>query len=52
MAFVRANSKKKTAMLWNHQHGWKNTLNNFRLIIQPVIILWQIWPWLELLNYD
>ena len=20
---------------WNHQGGWKNTLNNLRLIIQP-----------------
>ena len=32
---------------WNHQHGWKNTLNNLRLVIQPTILLWLIWPWLE-----
>ena len=24
---------------WNHQSGWKNVLNNFRLIIQPIILL-------------
>ena len=32
---------------WNHQIGWKNVLNNFRLIIQPLILLWIIYPWLE-----
>lgn len=21
---------------WNHEYGWKNTLNNLRLIIQPL----------------
>jgi SRSO17 transposase len=33
---------------WNHQSGWKNILNNFRLIIQPSLLLWLIFPWLEL----
>ena len=33
---------------WNHQAGWKNVLNNFRLIIQPSILLWLIFPWLEI----
>jgi hypothetical protein len=33
---------------WNHQSGWKNVLNNFRLIIQPSLLLWLIFPWLEL----
>ena len=23
---------------WNHQIGWKNVLNNFRLIIQPTLV--------------
>ena len=32
---------------WNHQIGWKNVLNNFRLIIQPLLLLWLIFPWLE-----
>jgi hypothetical protein len=33
---------------WNHQTGWKNVLNNFRLIIQPTLLLWLIFPWLEI----
>jgi hypothetical protein len=28
--------------------GWKNILNNFRLIIQPTLSLWLIFPWLEI----
>jgi hypothetical protein len=27
---------------WNHQVGWKNVLNNPRLIIQPTILLWLV----------
>jgi SRSO17 transposase len=33
---------------WNHQRGWKNVLNNLRLIIQPTILLWLISPWLDI----
>jgi hypothetical protein len=33
---------------WNHQTGWKNVLNNWRLIIQPTLLLWLIVPWLEI----
>ncbi len=33
---------------WNHQTGWKNILNNFRLIIQPTLLLWLVFPWLEI----
>ena len=33
---------------WNHQVGWKNTLNNFRLVIQPTILLWLIYPWIDI----
>ena len=33
---------------WNHKTGWKNVLNNFRLIIQPSILLCLILPWLEI----
>lgn len=33
---------------WNYQTGWKNVLNNFRLIIQPSFLLWLIFPWLEI----
>jgi len=32
---------------WSVETGWKATLNNFRLIIQPTILLWMISPWLE-----
>ena len=32
---------------WSEKGGWKATLNNLRLIIQPVIIFWMIIPWLE-----
>ena len=34
---------------WNHHTGWKNVLNNIRLIIQPTFLLWLIFPWLEIL---
>ena len=34
---------------WDHGSGWKNTLNNLRLIIQPILLLWCLFPWLELL---
>ena len=33
---------------WNHQIGWKNVLNNIRLLIQPSFLLWLIFPWLEI----
>ncbi len=29
---------------WNHNSGWKNTLNNFRLIVQPLLLFWLIYP--------
>ena len=32
---------------WVNQEGWKTTLNNLRLIIQPTIIFWMIIPWLD-----
>ena len=32
---------------WNHQTGWKNTLNNLRLIVQPLLLLWLIFPWID-----
>jgi hypothetical protein len=31
----------------NHQTGWNNTLNNLRLIIQPLFLFWLIYPWLD-----
>ena len=33
---------------WNHEYGWKNTLNNLRLIIQPLLLFWLIYPWLSI----
>jgi len=32
---------------WSSIGGWKNTLNNFRLIVQPTMVLWLLFPWLE-----
>ena len=32
---------------WNHQGGWKHTLNNLRLLMQPIMSLWLIFPWLD-----
>lgn len=46
--------KEKTAVdfsnhqLWNHDSGWKNTLNNLRLIVQPLLLFWSIYPWLNI----
>ncbi|MFN6440573.1 MAG: hypothetical protein RMY35_027250, partial [Nostoc sp. DedSLP01] len=28
---------------WNYESGWKNTLNNLRLIIQPLLLFWLIY---------
>jgi len=33
---------------WNCASGWKNTLNNLRLILQPTLLLWLILPWLDI----
>ncbi len=33
---------------WNHEHGWKNVLNNLRLIVQPLLLFWLIYPWLDI----
>jgi hypothetical protein len=35
---------------WNPEGGWKNTLNNRRLIIQPLLLFWLIYPWLDILT--
>lgn len=32
---------------WNSPTGWKNVLNNVRLLVQPSFLLWLIVPWLE-----
>lgn len=33
---------------WHHSDGWKHCLNNLRLIIQPLILLWSIYPWVKI----
>jgi SRSO17 transposase len=33
---------------WNPESGWKNTLNNLRLIVQPLFLFWLIHPWLDI----
>jgi SRSO17 transposase len=38
---------------WNHETGWKNTLNNLRLILQPLLLLWLLQPWIDIFpNYN
>lgn len=38
---------------WNSKRGWKNTLNNLRLIVQPLLLLGLIYPWLDIFpNFD
>ena len=34
---------------WDHDSGWKNILNNLRLIVQPLLLFWSIHPWLDIL---
>lgn len=33
---------------WNSTSGWKNTLNNLRLIVQTLLLFWWIIPWLNI----
>lgn len=33
---------------WSNKPGWKTTLNNLRLIIQPTIFFWMVIPWLDI----
>jgi len=33
---------------WNSESGWKNTLNNWRIILQPLLLFWLIYPWLNI----
>ncbi len=53
-AEVPANSKETSPVhfsshqQWNHESGWKNTLNNLRLILQPLLLFWLIHPWLAI----
>jgi SRSO17 transposase len=37
---------------WDNQRGWKNLLNNLRLIIQPEIAWNQLKPWLSVFPND
>jgi len=37
---------------WDHDSGWKNSLNNLRLIVQPLLLFWLIHPWLDILPND
>ena len=33
---------------WNHECGWKNVLNNLRLIVQPLLLFGLIYPWIDI----
>ena len=35
---------------WDHGKGWKNILNNLRLMIQPYVYYCLLWGWLEVFN--
>lgn len=35
---------------WDTGHGWKNVLNNLRLILQPYVYSCLLWPWLLVFN--
>jgi SRSO17 transposase len=35
---------------WDHAHGWKNILNNLRLILQPYVCASFLFPWLLLFD--
>ena len=37
---------------WNPENGWKNILNNLRLIVQPLLLFWSLHPWLDILPND
>jgi SRSO17 transposase len=53
-AQVQPKSKKNNSVnfpnhqQWNHESGWKNVLNNLRLIVQPLLLFWLIYPWLDI----
>jgi SRSO17 transposase len=36
--------------LWDENFGWKNILNNLRLIVQPIILFNLIKPWLKVFS--
>ena len=33
---------------WNHESGWKNVLNNLGIIVQPLLLFWLIYPWIDI----
>ena len=37
---------------WREFNSWKNTLINYRIMIQPIIIFCTILPWLKIINSD
>ena len=39
-------SKFASHLWWDNRNGWKNILNNLRLIIQPFTLFNLIYPWL------
>jgi len=32
---------------WQPNHGWKNTLNNIRVLMKPSLLFWAIVPWFQ-----
>jgi hypothetical protein len=42
----QSESKLASHPWWDNRNGWKNILNNLRLIIQPFTLFNLIYPWL------
>ena len=53
---VHESKKEKNINLlhpnWQECNSWKNTLTNYRIMIQPTIIFGLILPWLKLVNSE
>jgi len=37
---------------WRNCNSWKNTLINYRIMIQPIILFGAILPWLRIMKSD
>ncbi len=54
-AKIGVKSKKKSSVdftnqqQWNHESGWKNTLNNLGIIRQPLLLFWSIYPGIDII---
>ena len=47
-SFIMTNLQGNLKKTLGDLSGWKNTLNTLRLILQPVLLFWLIYPWLDI----